>query len=60
MAHGKDVLDGLKGPPRALRTQHPSVFEAYGAMERPSWSTGRSTPRPRLDADEGEDERQAR
>ena len=32
MGHGKDILDGLKEPTRALRGEIPGVFDAYGAM----------------------------
>ena len=32
MGHGKDILDALKEPTRALRGVIPGVFDAYGAM----------------------------
>ena len=29
MGHGKDILDGLKEPTRALRGEIPGVFDAF-------------------------------
>lgn len=34
MGHGKEILDELKAPTRALRGHIPGVFEAYGAMHK--------------------------
>ena len=40
MGTGKDILDGLKEPSRALRSQIPGVYEAYGAMSKATMADG--------------------
>ena len=40
MGQAKETLDGLKEPTRALRSQVPGVFDAYGAMGKTVMADG--------------------